>query len=190
MSRSAARSRATAARGCLRVGAALELGGLYLLRPQSVFSTALFLVGLPFGRALGWTGQRRDAGALSWRAATRISGRRPCSAGSCSRCCAAGAPAAIPFALPFIGRAGAGNSVREIDGFACAGGFFVRAQVFARRRRSSTARSRSMRHEHRKLGRREDFAGGAAEDHLTQPTLRVAALHQQVGAERWRIVRG
>ena len=41
-----------------------------------------------------------------------------------------------------------------------------------------------MREEHRQFGRRQDVAGGAAEDHLPQTALRIGAFDQQIGADR------
>lgn len=83
-------------------GAALELAASYLLSAATGFRTSLFLAGLPFGRDLSWGAQNRDAHELSWSAAAA-----PFWPGVVFGCLllgllAAGAPAAIPYALPFV----------------------------------------------------------------------------------------
>src|ERR1700733_1486170 len=46
----------------------------------------------------------------------------------------------------------------------------------------------SMSHENRQGGVCQDVAGGAAEYHLAQPTLRVGALDQEIAAEGGRVI--
>src|SRR3954469_887303 len=41
----------------------------------------------------------------------------------------------------------------------------------------------SVRYQDRQGGRRQDMAGGPAEDHLAQPALRIGSLDQEVGAQ-------
>ena len=54
------------AAGCLT-----ELLFSFLLGAVTTFRTALFMFGLLFGRTVGWSGQSRDAHALSWETALR-----------------------------------------------------------------------------------------------------------------------
>jgi membrane glycosyltransferase len=55
--------------GTLRVlvSAALETAFAMLMAPVSAVSVAVFMLGLPFGREIGWTSQQRDAAGLPWR---------------------------------------------------------------------------------------------------------------------------
>src|SRR5262249_36995619 len=43
--------------------------------------------------------------------------------------------------------------------------------------------SRSVCHQHRQLGIGEDVPGGAAEDHLPQPALRIGPFNDEIAAE-------
>lgn len=52
-------------------GAAAELAFSFLISAAVTLRTSLFMAGLPFGRAIVWDGQARDAHALSWREAAR-----------------------------------------------------------------------------------------------------------------------
>lgn len=81
--------------------AALELVASYLMSAAVSFRTAIYLAGLPFGRALVWGSQRRDAGALSWRDAAAPFWPGTLFGLVVLAALAAGAPAAIPFALPY-----------------------------------------------------------------------------------------
>lgn len=53
------------------VSAVLELLFSTMMAPVSAVSVTLFMLGLPFGRQIGWTAQQRDSAGLSLRAATR-----------------------------------------------------------------------------------------------------------------------
>lgn len=53
------------------ISAAIELVFSVLMAPIAAVSITLFLVGLPFGRQIGWTSQQRDAVGLSWRDASQ-----------------------------------------------------------------------------------------------------------------------
>ena len=83
--------------------AALELVASYLLSAATGLQTALFLLTLPFGKSLRWSAQRRDAGALSWADATAAFWPATAFGAIVLALIVYGAPAAIPWALPFIG---------------------------------------------------------------------------------------
>jgi membrane glycosyltransferase len=53
------------------ISAALEVVFSMLMAPISAVSVSLFMLGLPFGREIGWTSQQRDAVGMSLLAATR-----------------------------------------------------------------------------------------------------------------------
>ena len=82
--------------------AMVELIASYLLSAATAFRTSLFLVGLPFGRDLSWGAQSRDAHALSWRAAAAAFWPGALFGCAILAVLASGAPAAIPYALPFV----------------------------------------------------------------------------------------
>jgi membrane glycosyltransferase len=52
-------------------GALLELGFSMLMAPVSAVAVTLFMLGLPFGRTIGWTAQRRDAEGVPFAMAAR-----------------------------------------------------------------------------------------------------------------------
>ena len=52
-------------------GCVTELLFSFLLGAVTTFRTALFMLGLLFGRTVGWSGQSRDAHALSWETALK-----------------------------------------------------------------------------------------------------------------------
>lgn len=90
--------------GALRfaAGAVCELVASYLLSAATAFRTSLFLIGLPFGHDLSWGGQRRDAHEVSWRAAAAPFWPGALFGLLLLGLLALGAPAAIPYALPFV----------------------------------------------------------------------------------------
>ena len=53
------------------VGALVEILFSFLIGAVTTLNTSLFMIGLPFGRTVGWNGQTRDAKALSWSMAAR-----------------------------------------------------------------------------------------------------------------------
>ncbi|RZL01084.1 MAG: glucans biosynthesis glucosyltransferase MdoH [Rubrivivax sp.] len=53
------------------VSAALEAVFSMLMAPISAVSVTLFMLGLPFGREIGWTSQQRDAAGMALSAAAR-----------------------------------------------------------------------------------------------------------------------
>jgi membrane glycosyltransferase len=59
--------------GALRVlaSAAMEIVFSMLMAPISAVSVSLFMLGLPFGREIGWTAQQRDAAGVPLPAAAR-----------------------------------------------------------------------------------------------------------------------
>jgi membrane glycosyltransferase len=56
-------------------GSLLEISFSVLFAPVASFRTAIFMIGLLFGRATMWNGQQRDVQGLSW--ATAIGGLWP-----------------------------------------------------------------------------------------------------------------
>ncbi|HMN73621.1 MAG TPA: glucans biosynthesis glucosyltransferase MdoH [Rhodoblastus sp.] len=88
--------------GRFAMGAAMELAASYLLSAATAFRTSLFLIGLPFGRDLSWGGQRRDAHDVSWMAAAAPFWPGTLFGLALVATLALGAPAAIPYALPFV----------------------------------------------------------------------------------------
>jgi membrane glycosyltransferase len=52
-------------------GALLELVFSMLMAPVSAVAVTLFMLGLPFGRTIGWTAQRRDAAGVPFAMAAR-----------------------------------------------------------------------------------------------------------------------
>jgi len=111
--------------------AALELAGSYLLSAAVGFRTALFLAGLAFGKALGWNSQRRDAEALSWRAATADFWPATLAGWTLFALIAAGAPGALPFALPFIGGLLVAIPFATLTASPALGAFFARNKLCA-----------------------------------------------------------
>jgi membrane glycosyltransferase len=61
--------------GRFLAGAAIEIVFSFLLGAVSTFRTTLFMLGLPFGKAVIWSGQDRDAHGISW--ATAFTGLWP-----------------------------------------------------------------------------------------------------------------
>jgi membrane glycosyltransferase len=112
-------------------GAALELVASYLLSAAVGFRTAVFLLGLPLGRALGWTSQRRDAGALSWGEATRAFWPATLFGWGVLAALAAGAPAAIPYALPFTAGLALAIPFAKLTASPALGALFTRKQICA-----------------------------------------------------------
>lgn len=53
------------------ISTALEVIFSMLMAPISAVSVTLFMLGLPFGREIGWTSQQRDAAGISWLSAIR-----------------------------------------------------------------------------------------------------------------------
>jgi len=49
--------------------AGLELVFSFLQGAVTTIRTSVFMLGLPFGKSITWSGQQRDAEGLSWRAA-------------------------------------------------------------------------------------------------------------------------
>jgi len=50
----------------------LELIVSFVTGAATSFRTSLFMLGLPFGRTVGWGSQARDARGLSWAGAARL----------------------------------------------------------------------------------------------------------------------
>ena len=111
--------------------AALELVASYLLSAAIAFRTALFLVGLPFGRSLGWGAQRRDAGALSWRDAIAAFWAPTLFGLALTFLIATGAPSALVFAAPFIAGLVVAIPFAKMTAAPALGAFFVERRLCA-----------------------------------------------------------
>jgi membrane glycosyltransferase len=63
----------TAYGGTLRIVVSMVLEFVFsmLIAPVSAVAVTLFMMGLPFGKTIGWTGQQRDAEGLAFEAAAR-----------------------------------------------------------------------------------------------------------------------
>lgn len=83
-------------------GASAELAASFLLSAAVTFQTALFMAGLPFGRDLGWNAQRREASGLAWGRAVRAFWPATLFGLALVAMLAHGAPAALPFAAPYL----------------------------------------------------------------------------------------
>ena len=57
--------------GRFLASAAIELVFSFLQGAVSTIRTTIFMIGLPFGKSILWSGQQRDARGLSWRAAAQ-----------------------------------------------------------------------------------------------------------------------
>ncbi|MDE2363008.1 MAG: glucans biosynthesis glucosyltransferase MdoH [Hyphomicrobiales bacterium] len=117
--------------GKFAAGAALELAASFLLSAPVGFQTALFLAGLPFGGKLAWGAQRRDAGALSWRDAAHAFWPATLFGWFVLVLLATGAPAAIPFALPFVGGLAVAVPFAKVTASPALGAYFVRKKICA-----------------------------------------------------------
>ena len=73
-----------------------------LMLPIMWLCHTLFLAGLPFGRAIGWIGQRRDDHAIPWSAALRQLWPHTVLGGTCLAVLAVLHPAALPFLLVLL----------------------------------------------------------------------------------------
>lgn len=83
-------------------GAAAEFVFSFLLGAATTFRTTLFMLALPFGGSVGWSGQARDAHALGWRdAAANLWPQALFGALVCAGLAAA-SPAALLWSLPLV----------------------------------------------------------------------------------------
>ena len=86
--------------GRFLVSAAIEIVFSFLLGAVATFRIALFMIGLPFGRAVVWNGQARDAHGISW--STAVKGLWPPFLFGCTICGALAwlSPAVLLWSLP------------------------------------------------------------------------------------------
>jgi len=90
-------------RGAFAGGAGAELGFTALFDPISMVNKARFLVGLAFGqRRAGWAAQNRAARGVAWVDAARLLWPHTLFGGAILVMLLATAPAAVPWALPWI----------------------------------------------------------------------------------------
>ncbi|HTE34970.1 MAG TPA: glucans biosynthesis glucosyltransferase MdoH [Reyranella sp.] len=73
-----------------------------LMLPILWLCHTLFLAGLPFGRAIGWIGQRRDDHAIPWSAAFRQLWPHTVLGGTCLAVLAVLHPVALPYLLVLL----------------------------------------------------------------------------------------
>lgn len=112
-------------------GAVLEIIASYLLSAATGFQTALFMLALPFGRSLRWGSQRRDAGALSWSEAARAFWPATVFGMLVVGLLSHGAPAALPFALPFVAGLLLAIPFAKLTASPALGAFMVRRKLCA-----------------------------------------------------------
>ncbi len=113
------------------LGAALEFVASYLLSAAIGFRTAAFLLGLPFGRSVAWGAQRRSAVAVSWSDAARDFWPATLFGVTLAGLLCAGAPAAVPYALPFIAGLALAIPFAKLTASPALGAFFVRYRLCA-----------------------------------------------------------
>ena len=82
--------------------AMIELAFSFLMSAIVSFRTALFLLGLPFGRASIWSGQARDVAALPLRTCLRQLWGASLFGAGLMAWLAWAAPAMLPWSLPYI----------------------------------------------------------------------------------------
>ena len=83
-------------------GALAELVASFLLSAAIGFRTSLFMLALPFGGGLGWGAPQRDAQGLPWRACIAAFWPGTAFGLLIVGLLAAGAPAALPYAAPYV----------------------------------------------------------------------------------------
>ncbi|MFD2261384.1 glucans biosynthesis glucosyltransferase MdoH [Lacibacterium aquatile] len=90
--------------GILRItaGALLEFISMTLLAPSVALAETLFMAGLPFGRAVIWSSQRRSGYAVSWSAAAKGLWPQFALAAGLLAILWHGAPGALPWAAPLL----------------------------------------------------------------------------------------
>lgn len=84
------------------IGALLEFVSMTLLAPSVALAETLFMIGLPFGRAVIWSSQRRDSHAVSWAAATKGLWPQFLLGMALLATFSIGAPGALPWAAPLL----------------------------------------------------------------------------------------
>jgi len=90
--------------GTLRIliGAVLEFVSMTLLAPTVALAETLFMIGLPFGRAVIWSSQQRDSHAVSWGAAAKGLWPQFLLGAILLVVFSIGAPGALPWTTPLL----------------------------------------------------------------------------------------
>lgn len=84
------------------VGAVLEFISMTLLAPSIALAETLFMAGLPFGRAVIWSSQRRSGYAVPWLVAVKGFWPQVLLGLLLLSALAIGAPGALPWAAPLL----------------------------------------------------------------------------------------
>ncbi len=144
--------------GALRfaAGAICELVASYLLSAATAFRTSLFLIGLPFGHDLSWGSQRRDAHEVSWRAAVAPFWPGALFGLLLLGLLDVGAPAAIPYALPFVAGLIVAIPFARLTASPRFGALMVDAGLCATPEEATGAWPLASRHDHEKYEGREN----------------------------------
>jgi membrane glycosyltransferase len=96
------RPRRYGGRARLLASSALEALFTFALTPIANITASVFMVGLLFGRKVGWDVQRRDGYGLSWEAAAASYWPHTAFGGAILLFLMATAPGAIPWFVPFL----------------------------------------------------------------------------------------
>jgi len=88
--------------GRLVGGALLEFATSTLIAPAVAAAETIFMLGLPFGRRVGWDGQTRDGYRLTWRQAIVGLWPQVVLGAALAAVLALAAPAVLPWAAPVI----------------------------------------------------------------------------------------
>ncbi len=83
-------------------GVLLEILFGMLMAPAVALRLTIFLIGLPFGRKIGWTGQIRDAYGLEWSTAWRSLWPQAAFGAVLTAAIGYGAPGVLPWAAPVL----------------------------------------------------------------------------------------
>lgn len=137
-------------------GAICELVASYLLSAATAFRTSLFLIGLPFGHDLSWGGQQRDAHEVSWAAAAAPFWPGALFGWLLIILLAIGAPAAVPYLLPFVAGLIVAMPFARFTASPRFGALMVRAGLCATPEEVSSDWPPVSRHDHEEHERREN----------------------------------
>ncbi|MEO1329658.1 MAG: glucans biosynthesis glucosyltransferase MdoH [Pseudomonadota bacterium] len=88
--------------GRFGVGVAIETVFGMLMAPAVALRLTIFLIGLPFGRKIGWSGQIRDAYGLEWSTAWASLWPQVLFGAALAAAIGYGAPSILPWAAPVL----------------------------------------------------------------------------------------
>ena len=88
--------------GRLVGGALLEFAASTLIAPAVAAAETIFMAGLPFGRRVGWEGQKRDGYRLTWRQAFLGLWPQVLLGAGIAMALAVAAPSVLPWAAPVV----------------------------------------------------------------------------------------